>query len=140
MLINLNKKIHFPWLEYRSFGNHLAPIADDAINRCRSRCLIVKTHIVNQQQWKNRKIKFFKLIGLSLSVLFSLFLSTMIAPSKASASGFAVYPRGAEGLAMQHNVIAHTEGPNSNYYNPALITELKPCIPGICNDEISIKP
>ena len=30
---------------------------------------------------------------------------------------------------MQHNVIAHTEGPNSNYYNPALITELKPAFP-----------
>jgi long-subunit fatty acid transport protein len=26
---------------------------------------------------------------------------------------------------MQHNVIAYTEGPTSNYYNPALITELK---------------
>jgi long-chain fatty acid transport protein len=71
------------------------------------------------------KIKFFKLIGLSLSMLPGLFLSTIFAPSNASASGFAVYPRGAEGLAMQHNVIAHTEGPNSNYYNPALITELK---------------
>jgi len=71
------------------------------------------------------KIKFFKLIGLSLSVLPGMILSTIIDSSNASASGFAVYPRGAEGLAMQHNVIAHTEGPNSNYYNPALITELK---------------
>ena len=71
------------------------------------------------------KIKFFKLIGLSLSVLSGLFLSTIIAPSNASASGFAVYPRGAKELAMQHNVIAYTEGATSNYYNPALITELK---------------
>jgi long-chain fatty acid transport protein len=71
------------------------------------------------------KIKFFKLIALSLSVLSGLFFSTIIMPSNASASGFAVYPRGAKDLAMQHNVIAYTEGPTSNYYNPALITELK---------------
>ena len=71
------------------------------------------------------KINRFKFFGLSLSMLAGLFISTIIASSKANASGFAVYTNGAKESAMQHNVIACSEGPGSNYYNPALITELK---------------
>ena len=76
---------------------------------------------------KNMKTKtrFFKLPGLSLGVLAGLFLSTVAAPSSASASGFAVYTHGAKELGMQNNVIAHSEGLASNYHNPALITELE---------------
>jgi long-chain fatty acid transport protein len=68
------------------------------------------------------KTRFFKLPGFSLGVLAGLFLSTVVAPSSASASGFAVYTHGAKELGMQNNVIAHSEGLASNYHNPALIT------------------
>ncbi|GAF67974.1 unnamed protein product, partial [marine sediment metagenome] len=72
-----------------------------------------------------RKTKFFKLPILSPGVLAGLFLSTVAAPSIVSASGFAVYTQGAKEFGVQNNVIAHSEGPASNYHNPALITGLK---------------
>ncbi|NVL91147.1 MAG: TonB-dependent receptor [Desulfobacterales bacterium] len=71
------------------------------------------------------KNKLSKLLGLRIGVLAGLFLSTVGAPSIASGSGFAVYTHGAKELGMQNSVIAHSEGPASNYHNPALITELK---------------
>jgi len=71
------------------------------------------------------RTKSFKLLGLSPGVLAGLFLSTVAAPSIVSASGFAVYTQGAKEFGMQNNVIAHSEGPASNYHNPALITGLK---------------
>jgi long-chain fatty acid transport protein len=71
------------------------------------------------------KIKFFKLLGAGLCALGGLLLGTMVAPSRVGASGFAVYTHGATELGMQNNVIAHSEGPASNYHNPALITESK---------------
>ncbi len=71
------------------------------------------------------RTKSFKLPGLSLGVLAGLFLATVAAPSIVSASGFAVYTQGAKEFGVQNNVIAHSEGPASNYHNPALITGLK---------------
>jgi len=71
------------------------------------------------------RTKSFKLPGLNLGVLAGLFLSTVAAPSIVSASGFAVYTQGAKEFGVQNNVIAHSEGPASNYHNPALITGLK---------------
>ncbi len=71
------------------------------------------------------KIKFFKLLGAGLCALGGLLFGTMAAPSRVGASGFAVYTHGAKELGMQNNVIAHSEGPASNYHNPALITESK---------------
>ena len=71
------------------------------------------------------KTKFFNRLDLNIGVLIGLFLSILAAPSIASASGFAVYTHGAKELGMQNNVIAHSEGPASNYHNPALITGLK---------------
>jgi long-chain fatty acid transport protein len=72
-----------------------------------------------------RQTTFFRLLGLSPGVLAGLFLATVAVPSSASASGFAVYTQGAKEFGMQNNVIAHSEGPASNYHNPALITGLK---------------
>lgn len=68
------------------------------------------------------KTKFFKLLSSGLCVMAGLLLCTMAAPSRAGASGFAVYTHGAKELGMQNSVIAHSEGPASNYHNPALIT------------------
>lgn len=72
-----------------------------------------------------RQTTFFKLLGLSPGVLAGLFLATVAVPSSASASGFAVYTQGAKEFGMQNNIIGHSEGPASNYHNPALITGLK---------------
>ena len=69
--------------------------------------------------------KFFRLLGLNLGVLVGLFLMAVAAPPNTSASGFAVYTHGAKECGMQNNVIAHSEGPASNYHNPALITGLE---------------
>ncbi len=70
---------------------------------------------------KNRFLKAFTLaiFGLTVFVLLSHLTST---PS--NASGFALYTSGAAELAMCDSVIAHTEGPASNFWNPALLSEL----------------
>jgi long-chain fatty acid transport protein len=69
------------------------------------------------------KTKSFCLLGFHLSLLAGLLLST--APPSATASGFAIYTHGATELGMQNLIIAHTEGPASNYFNPALLSELE---------------
>lgn len=43
----------------------------------------------------------------------------------AYASGFALYTHGAKELGMLNAVVAHTEGPASNFYNPALLAKLE---------------
>jgi long-chain fatty acid transport protein len=68
---------------------------------------------------------FFHLLGSYLSLLSGLLLSTYAAPPSATASGFAIYTHGAAELGMQNLVVAHTEGPASNYFNPALLAELE---------------
>ena len=42
-----------------------------------------------------------------------------------NASGFALYTSGAAELALNDSVVAHTEGPASNFYNPALLPKLE---------------
>lgn len=58
--------------------------------------------------------------GLTIFVLASHLTST---PS--NASGFSLFTSGAAELAMCDSVIAHTEGPASNFWNPALLPELE---------------
>ncbi len=54
-----------------------------------------------------------------------LLVICLACPLKVDAAGFAVFTHGAKETSMIGNVIAHTEGPASNYYNPALLTELE---------------
>lgn len=63
------------------------------------------------------------LVKLNLITLI-VFALIIACPSLSNASGFAVYTHGAKELGMLNSVVAHTEGPASNYFNPALITEL----------------
>lgn len=68
---------------------------------------------------------FFKAIGKLLTGL--LLMLSIVNPFSgfAHASGFALYSHGAKEVGMLNNTISHTMGPASNYYNPALITELE---------------
>lgn len=43
----------------------------------------------------------------------------------ANASGFAVYTHGAGEMGMANSAVAHTEGPASNFFNPALLGEIE---------------
>lgn len=67
---------------------------------------------------------FVKAFTLSLFGLISVGLMLVITSSLSYASGFALYTSGAAELAQCDSVIAHTEGPASNFYNPALLPEL----------------
>ena len=59
-------------------------------------------------------------------IMFLLLVVLFILINKiAYASGFAVYTHGAKELGMLNAVVAHTEGPASNFYNPALLTKLE---------------
>ncbi|MDY6974186.1 MAG: outer membrane protein transport protein [Thermodesulfobacteriota bacterium] len=53
-----------------------------------------------------------------------LFVVALLLPASAGASGFALWANGASELGECNSVIAHTEGPASNFFNPALLTEL----------------
>ena len=54
-----------------------------------------------------------------------LFISLIIiCPPIVSAAGFAIYTQGARELGLLNAVVAHSEGPASNFFNPALLTEL----------------
>lgn len=43
----------------------------------------------------------------------------------AHASGFGVFIQGSKGLAQGNSVVAHSAGPSSTYFNPALLTEVQ---------------
>ena len=59
------------------------------------------------------------------SVRFLLaFVSVIFSSNIVYASGYAVYTQGAKELGMLNAVVAHSEGPASNFYNPALINDL----------------
>ncbi len=70
---------------------------------------------------KNRFQKAFSLAVFGFTVFV---LGSHLTSSSCSASGFALYTSGAAELAMCNAVIAHTEGPASNFWNPALLSEL----------------
>ena len=48
----------------------------------------------------------------------------LIVPTLASASGYGVFTQGASGLGQANAVVAHTTGPSSLYFNPALINDV----------------
>lgn len=45
-------------------------------------------------------------------------------PTSTLASGYGVFTQGASGLGQANAVVAHTSGPSSAYFNPALLTEV----------------
>jgi long-chain fatty acid transport protein len=53
-----------------------------------------------------------------------LFLSLLLAPSLAFASGYGVFTQGASGLGQANAVVAHPTGPSSLYFNPALLNDV----------------
>lgn len=55
---------------------------------------------------------------LSVAIVF------VLAYSNAMASGFGVFTQGASGLGQANAVVAHTTGPSSAYFNPALLTQV----------------
>ncbi len=48
----------------------------------------------------------------------------LIMPVQAAASGYGVFTQGASGLGQANAVVAHTTGPSSLYFNPALINDV----------------
>jgi len=48
----------------------------------------------------------------------------LIIPGQAIASGYGVFTQGASGLGQANAVVAHTTGPSSLYFNPALINDV----------------
>ena len=48
----------------------------------------------------------------------------LIIPVQATASGYGVFTQGASGLGQANAVVAHTTGPSSLYFNPALINDV----------------
>jgi len=48
----------------------------------------------------------------------------LIIPVQAMASGYGVFTQGASGLGQANAVVAHTTGPSSLYFNPALINDV----------------
>jgi long-chain fatty acid transport protein len=63
-------------------------------------------------------------IRASVLIIPSVFALVITTPSSAPASGFAIYTQGAKELAMMGATVAHTEGPASCFFNPALLTQL----------------
>jgi len=61
-------------------------------------------------------------IFLQTLILFISFI--LFYPSRVFASGFFIYTQGARELGLLNAVVAHSEGPASNFFNPALLTEL----------------
>ncbi|MDT8318648.1 MAG: outer membrane protein transport protein [bacterium] len=61
--------------------------------------------------------------SLAFTVLLYIFAMTVLSPA-AHGAGFAIFTQGAAELAQGNSVIAHTEGPASLFFNPALIGKL----------------
>ena len=53
-----------------------------------------------------------------------LIVAALVIPSLALASGYGVFTQGASGLGQANAVVAHTTGPSSIYFNPALINDV----------------
>ncbi|BCR04375.1 long-chain fatty acid transporter [Desulfuromonas versatilis] len=52
------------------------------------------------------------------------FVMVVLLAGQALASGFGIFTQGASGLGQANAVVAHTTGPSSVFFNPALINEL----------------
>ena len=76
----------------------------------------------NRQRIKGSAL--LKGIILGLLGFAALGMGLHMAATPSSASGFALFTTGATELAQCDSVIAHTEGPASNFYNPALLPAL----------------
>ena len=53
-----------------------------------------------------------------------LIVAALVMPTLAAASGYGVFTQGASGLGQANAVVAHTTGPSSLYFNPALINDV----------------
>ena len=53
-----------------------------------------------------------------------LIAAGLVIPTLAAASGYGVFTQGASGLGQANAVVAHTTGPSSLYFNPALINDV----------------
>jgi long-chain fatty acid transport protein len=53
-----------------------------------------------------------------------LIAAGLVMPTLAAASGYGVFTQGASGLGQANAVVAHTTGPSSIYFNPALINDV----------------
>jgi long-chain fatty acid transport protein len=53
-----------------------------------------------------------------------LVLCVLLLPTQALASGYGVFTQGASGLGQANAVVAHTSGPSSAYFNPALLNDV----------------
>ena len=53
-----------------------------------------------------------------------LIAAGLVMPTLAAASGYGVFTQGASGLGQANAVVAHTTGPSSLYFNPALINDV----------------
>jgi len=65
-----------------------------------------------------------KLVTLAVFGLTVFLLGSHLTSTPSNASAFALYTTGATELAQCDSVIAHTEGSASNFWNPALLSEL----------------
>jgi long-chain fatty acid transport protein len=68
----------------------------------------------------------FRALGGSMSVKKCLAAVSFlfVLPASVLASGFGVFTQGASGLGQANAVVAHSTGPSSAYFNPALLTQV----------------
>ena len=55
---------------------------------------------------------------------FLVLVGMFVLPTQVLASGYGVFTQGASGLSQANAVVAHTTGPSSVYFNPALINDV----------------
>jgi long-chain fatty acid transport protein len=67
--------------------------------------------------------RFHKKCSAALLVL-PLSLLALTFPTKSHSSGYGVFTHGASGLGQANAVVAHTTGPSSLYFNPALLNDV----------------
>ena len=53
-----------------------------------------------------------------------LMILGLVIPTLVMASGYGIFTQGASGLGQANAVVAHTTGPSSVYFNPALLNEV----------------
>ena len=62
-------------------------------------------------------------MNISIKTAMLIFVCLII-PVQVAASGYGVFTQGASGLGQANAVVAHTTGPSSLYFNPALINDV----------------
>jgi len=61
---------------------------------------------------------------MSVNKCLAVVLMLLVLPVPVLASGYGVFTQGASGLGQANAVVAHTTGPSSAYFNPALLTQV----------------